>query len=874
MSTKTGMDQVKAENQRIGLAFGVLMGLAFVLGAWGSDAVEMWQASAQLPWLRLALGVVLVIPLAGLAGWLVALSDNALVGLVVWFGAGVLFSYWAGHIPYELVSWVVGRINPDFQGQPIYPFNESAETRLWMAAALSGVLFGIGGALQTMVVDTARTTSIAARRLLTFVVCIPFFVGAGILTDMLVQRPLRQPLVIVNELIQFALETEGQEVDKNLARSMHLGAVKSIISLLHQPRRLIMGDYDLDTLESGRVLVDFNGVWTRCWVIAGQPSFCQLSSDFYGDAFTCLWETGGQGREGCQVKLGEEAQKWFADWQAQGGDPWSIMPEVQVRSQYGAVALLRVKIGENSYDCSFQDVPRLTLESCTPTPGKAGSSAAVQQTLTPTPIAIPTPIPTPTPQAVPAQGQSAAVSQQAQALLPEAREDLGNLSALNQYELSVKLNPDQTFQGKMDLNYKNSESETLDSLFFRLFPNGGASYGNGFLSASDVMVGDQPAESRLSLSNSVLEVKLPQALRPGDQVQMSMNFTGTVPVDYGGEETASYGIYNYSEGVLALSGWYPILAVYDEQGWHLNPASSVGDSVFSDMAFYTVTITAADDQILAATGVQVDEKRAGDATQYRYVSGPARDFFIISSSDFNVKSQSIDGTKVNSYYLPGQEPGGTQGLEVGVKSVQVYNDQFGHYPYTELDIIGAPMRNAGGVEFPGIVLIESSRYDNPDNPVFLNTVAHEVAHQWWYNMVGNDVIEEPWLDEGLTTYSSGVYFEEAYGSEGYQGIASYWQQTYDNVAQAGQDDQVTRSLTYFENSPDPGLYGTVVYSKGALFFYNLRQEIGDRAFFSALQAYYQQFQYKIATGADLLKAFEAASGKQLDAFYQQWLYSP
>ena len=84
MSTKTGMDQVKAENQRIGLAFGVLMGLAFVLGAWGSDAVEMWQASAQLPWLRLALGVVLVVPLAGLAGWLVALSDNALVGLVVW----------------------------------------------------------------------------------------------------------------------------------------------------------------------------------------------------------------------------------------------------------------------------------------------------------------------------------------------------------------------------------------------------------------------------------------------------------------------------------------------------------------------------------------------------------------------------------------------------------------------------------------------------------------------------------------------------------------------------------------------------------------------------------------------------------------------
>jgi hypothetical protein len=70
MSTKMGMDRVKAENQRIGLAFGLLMGMVFVLGAWGIDAYEMWQASAELPWLRLALGAVLVVPLSGLVGWL------------------------------------------------------------------------------------------------------------------------------------------------------------------------------------------------------------------------------------------------------------------------------------------------------------------------------------------------------------------------------------------------------------------------------------------------------------------------------------------------------------------------------------------------------------------------------------------------------------------------------------------------------------------------------------------------------------------------------------------------------------------------------------------------------------------------------------
>ena len=251
-----------------------------------------------------------------------------------------------------------------------------------------------------------------------------------------------------------------------------------------------------------------------------------------------------------------------------------------------------------------------------------------------------------------------------------------------------------------------------------------------------------------------------------------------------------------------------------------------------------------------------------------------RDFFIIASPDFEVKSQVVDGTKVNSYYLPGQEPGGTYGLEVASKAVEAYNEDFGAYPYTELDVVDAPMRNAGGVEFPGIVLIESSRYDDPEGPVFINTVAHEVAHQWWYNVVGNDVIEEPWLDEGLTTFSAGLYFEAAYGSEGYQGVAEYWQQYYGKAVQAGKDDAVTRSLTYFEESADPGMYGPIVYGKGALFFYELRKEIGDKAFFAGLQAYYRQLKYQIATGEDLLAIFEESAGRQLDAFYQEWLYSP
>jgi aminopeptidase N len=164
-------------------------------------------------------------------------------------------------------------------------------------------------------------------------------------------------------------------------------------------------------------------------------------------------------------------------------------------------------------------------------------------------------------------------------------------------------------------------------------------------------------------------------------------------------------------------------------------------------------------------------------------------------------------------------------------------------------------------------------YEDPSDPSFIIATAHEVAHQWWYNVVGNDVFEEPWLDEALTTYSSGIYSQEAIGQEWYQGLVDFWEARYDQLLAEGEDDLVTGSLEYYEDPGRRASYGGVVYTKGALFFKDLREEIGDQAFFTALQSYYQNYQFEIATGQDLLDAFEAAAGRQLDDFYDQWLFT-
>jgi hypothetical protein len=426
----------------------------------------------------------------------------------------------------------------------------------------------------------------------------------------------------------------------------------------------------------------------------------------------------------------------------------------------------------------------------------------------------------------------------------------------------------------MRLDYVNLEDKPLDQVYFRLLPNGGKSYGDGSLTVGASWVNGEALQTRQPQDDlSVIEAQLPAPLPPGEHIQLELDFTGQVPEDFGGgSQPSGYGIYNLTDGVLALSGWYPILAVYDEDGWNLDPVSADGDSVYSDTAFYSVKICAPADVVIAATGVQIGEEQGADVLCQQYESGPTRDFMLMGSRAYQHLSAKADGTNVNSYYLPGHEEAAQKALDISVKSLEIYNEKFGAYPFVELDVMDAPMRNALGVEFPGIILVASSLYDEPAREDFDVATAHEVGHQWWYSVVGNDVFEEPWLDEALTTFTSTLYYEYGRSGSAAQGLWDFWQERYDRLVQSGRDDPVAESLAYFEADPANRSYATVVYVKGGLFFNAMRQEIGDEAFFAALQQYYQAHKYGIARGQDLLDAFEAAAGHSLDDFYRPWLY--
>ena len=175
----------------------------------------------------------------------------------------------------------------------------------------------------------------------------------------------------------------------------------------------------------------------------------------------------------------------------------------------------------------------------------------------------------------------------------------------------------------------------------------------------------------------------------------------------------------------------------------------------------------------------------------------------------------------------------------GVSSI--FSDLFGEYPYDTCSVIASDFF-IGGMEYPTLVMIDQTLYNEKDKFLLEYIIAHETAHQWWYSVVGNDEISEPWIDEALTEYSTVLYFEEKYGKE----VASKLIKTMEMQTKNHSSENIFKPTTKYKNSID---YSLNVYTKGALAFNEVRNKVGDEVFFETLKEYYSTYMYKNVNGA-------------------------
>jgi len=419
-------------------------------------------------------------------------------------------------------------------------------------------------------------------------------------------------------------------------------------------------------------------------------------------------------------------------------------------------------------------------------------------------------------------------------------------------------------EGHQQVQYTNRETVPLDEVCFRLYPN----VTGGAIAVSEVQVEGQAVAPAMHSASSAMCVPLADALEPGVSVVIGLHFQVDVPTEMGG----NYGLFGLFEDVLVLDTFYPAIPVYDEEGWQIETPVRNGDLTYYDASFYLVRVSAPKTLTLVATGSEIDRGEDGRRQVVTLAAGPARDFYLAASKSYIRESAQVGETTVNSYAFGGRRESAKQALAHAEAALKSYNARLGTYPYTEMDLASTPM-TALGIEYPGTMGISLALYDPKAEvsglpaPVLLESViAHEIAHQWFYNVVGNDQQGQPWLDEAVVQYVTGLYYLDVYGPQGAESYRRSWEDRWARVDMA--EIPIGKHAGEYEGAE----YGAIVYGRGPIFVQALEQEMGQPAFDEFLRDYYDAHKWGIGTPEAFRQMAEDHCGCDLGPLFEEWVY--
>jgi hypothetical protein len=374
------------------------------------------------------------------------------------------------------------------------------------------------------------------------------------------------------------------------------------------------------------------------------------------------------------------------------------------------------------------------------------------------------------------------------------------------------------------IRYTNQTGTALSEIVLAVEPNlrGGFSIENIMQNGSVL---------NYDLGGQWLTVNLQQTLAPGAQTTLTMRFRIDVPAKIKDHP------YGYDVDQVNLTDWYPFIVPHGNNGWILHDPSNVGEHLVYDAADFEVNLkTAQPDVVIAASGL---EEPNGEWTRYR-LNG-ARTFAFSASDQFLIVDAVAGGAQIRSYYYPGYADQAAAILNAAVREIGLFEVKLAPFPYGSLAIVQADLND--GQEYDGLVFLATKFYNEYNGSARSNLVAigvHEIAHQWWFGLVGNDQAMEPWLDEALSVYSEAIFYRYIYPNS----YDWWWNFRVNYFGPSGYvDSNIYDSGTF-------RAYVNAVYLNGANFLEALNYRMGEEAFFHFLQDYATRYGRGRATTSD------------------------
>lgn len=444
--------------------------------------------------------------------------------------------------------------------------------------------------------------------------------------------------------------------------------------------------------------------------------------------------------------------------------------------------------------------------------------------------------------------------------LDQAAQDTGTIRLDCRYsENNHTLSVEQT------TTYINHSSRTLYEVAFNIFANAyqkdaffpavakndqQRAYPNGFDPGYIKMT--TPHITVTGEDNTVVMMTLPQPLHPGESVDLALSYNIKLA-------NVKHRL-GYTDHTVNLGNFYAIPAVYDN-GWEIYAYSANGDPFYNEPYNFDVTMDAPDDYVIASSGYEVGH--------HHYQGKMLRDFAMVLSRKFQVISKQVGDTTVKYYYLADEIP--EVSLYTACNALAYFSNEFIDYPYATLSVVQTDFLH-GGMEYGALVYIA---LDVTDQLQYQNVIVHEIAHQWWYGLVGNNQNATAWIDEGLAEYSTAVFFEThpQYGKT-LTGVATENQNTIKmfetimteyNVPYSR--DMNTHALSYKLSSE----YTINTYARGMLLFYNITDMVGYQNLNHALAQFARDNQFKFGTARTLTKTLEEQLGYDLQNYCDNYL---
>jgi len=334
------------------------------------------------------------------------------------------------------------------------------------------------------------------------------------------------------------------------------------------------------------------------------------------------------------------------------------------------------------------------------------------------------------------------------------------------------------------VSFLNSTKSATSELVFHLYMNGFANSESvhqkgsgaidfdalgepelGYIDIESIVMGDgSPLASPAAIDDTLMRVPLAGPLAPGGRVSLKIDFTVKFPHRTLGRRSGFVG------GHLWVGQWYPKLGVLEDTGWVAAPFYPHSE-FYGPFGTFDVKVTLPAEFKVEATGklldASIDEENSTQTV--RFSAHDVHDFAWVADTQADLPPPAIaDNVEIVRFNQPYAEQKVERITQTVRQCLALFADWYMPYPYERIVVAGTPHGVAGGMEYPGLINISFSYPTHIDwlaekvrSPV--GVTVHEFAHQYFYGIVASNEVADPWIDEGLTTYTTSKVMEEIYG---------------------------------------------------------------------------------------------------------------